>query len=52
MARIRSGGCACGRGRADTTDRRGQGVSELGRADQSGPGEGARVRGRERGGHI
>ena len=34
-------------GRTDATDKRGQGVSELGRADQSGPGAETRVRGRE-----
>jgi hypothetical protein len=34
------------RGREDATDRRGRGVSELGRADWPGPGTGAQVRGR------
>jgi hypothetical protein len=36
-----------GRGRADATDWRGQGVSEPGRADQPGLGAETRVRGRE-----
>jgi hypothetical protein len=45
MARIRSRG----RGHADATDRRGQGVSEPGRTDQPGPGAGARVRGNREG---
>jgi hypothetical protein len=40
------------RAQADAADRRGQGVSEPGRADQPGPGAGARVRGREEGGWI
>jgi hypothetical protein len=35
------------RGRADATDKQGQGVSEPGRADQPGPGAETRVRGRE-----
>jgi hypothetical protein len=38
------------RGREDATDRRGRGVSELGRADWPGPGTGAQVRGRGGGG--
>jgi hypothetical protein len=46
--RIRSRRRARRRERADATDRRGQGVSEPGRADQSGPAARARVRG-ERG---
>jgi hypothetical protein len=41
-----------GRGRADAANRRGQGVSEPGRADQPGPEAETRVRGRERGGWI
>jgi hypothetical protein len=41
MTQIRS------RGRADASDKRGQGVSEPGRADQPGPGAETRVRGRE-----
>jgi hypothetical protein len=41
MTQIRSSECA------DPTDKRGQGVSEPGRADQSGLGAEARVRGRE-----
>jgi hypothetical protein len=45
---IRSHKRACGRGCEDATDRRGQGVSELGRADRPGPGAGAQVRGRGR----
>jgi hypothetical protein len=43
---------ARGRVDADAVDRRGQGVSELGRADQPGLGAEARVRGRKRDGQI
>jgi hypothetical protein len=39
-------------GRADVADKRGQGISRPGRADQPGPEAKARVRGRERGGQI
>jgi hypothetical protein len=48
MTQIRSRG----RGRADATDKRGQGVSEPGLADQPGPGADARVRGERRDGWI
>jgi hypothetical protein len=41
-----------GRGRADAADRRGQGISKPGRADQPGPEAERQVRGRERGGWI
>jgi hypothetical protein len=46
MTQIRS------RGRADVIDRRGQGISEAGRADQPGPGAETRVRGERRDGWI
>jgi hypothetical protein len=43
MTQIRSRGHR----RVDTTDKWGQGVSEIGRADQPGPGAETQVRGRE-----
>jgi hypothetical protein len=49
---IRSRGRARGRERADATERLGWGVSEPGRADQSGPSAGARVIWREKSGRI
>jgi hypothetical protein len=47
MTQIRSCRRAHERGRADATDKRGQGVSEPGQADQPGPWAEARLRGRK-----
>jgi hypothetical protein len=49
MAQIRSRKRARGRGRADATDKRGQGASEPGRTDQPGPEAGTRVKGKKEG---